>query len=72
VESMLPLLRVSSSQPPRLEAVCGYLRYLNSYPLKCKCGYLNPRPIANIDTEMDVSEFVFTIFLYPNPYPYSK
>jgi hypothetical protein len=72
VESMLPLLRVSSSQPPRLEVVCGYLKYLNSYPLKCKCGYLNPRPIANIDTEMDVSEFVFTIFLYPNPYPYSK
>jgi hypothetical protein len=52
--------------------LCGCLKYPNSYPLKCKCGYPNPRPIANMNTEMDVSEFVFTIFLYPNPYLYSK
>jgi hypothetical protein len=34
----------------------------NSYPLKRKCGYPNTRPFANVDTEIDVSEFVFTIF----------
>jgi hypothetical protein len=52
--------------------VSGYLKYMNSYPLKCKFGYLNPRPIANMDTEIDISVFVFTIFLHPNPYLYSK
>jgi hypothetical protein len=29
---------------------------------KCKCGYPNPRPVANMDTEMNVFEFVFSIF----------